>query len=464
MSDVLQQVMEFDDHKLADLYRKSGLGEQAVAAQSRQLRLCLDNLKELDLKPASTPRAFFVPGRIEILGKHTDYAGGRSMVCAVDRGFCFLVSERSDRIVRIIDAKNRSSVEINLDSPAMSSSVSWQNYPLTVVRRLALNFGKEMKGADIFFSSDLPPASGMSSSSALMIGIFLCLSSVSQLSKDEEYRRNIESLESLAMYLACIENGQSFGSLAGESGVGTFGGSEDHIAILCGRPDSFVQYRYAPIVHERTIQSPPDYVFVVAYSGVKANKIETETREKYNRKSLLARHLADLWRQSTGGNEQHLYAILKSSNEALGQLIEIVNHTDTSGYPRAELIARLEHFVAESEEIVVQAGDALEEGDLARFQAIVDRSQELTERLLDNQVPETVYLAHSARHLGAQAASCFGAGFGGSVWALVSNDSAGQFMTDWANTYHEKFPQAAQRSTFLTCHTGPAATEITLQD
>src|SRR5262245_52869329 len=46
----------------------------------------------------------FVPGRIEALGKHTDYAGGRSLLCTIERGFCVVVSRRSDQLVRIADA------------------------------------------------------------------------------------------------------------------------------------------------------------------------------------------------------------------------------------------------------------------------------------------------------------------------------------------------------------------------
>ena len=62
---------------------------------------------------------------------------------------------------------------------------------------------------------------------------------------------------------------------------------------------------------------------------------------------------------------------------------------------------------------------------MAAFGDLVDRSQQLAERRLGNQVPETIELARSARELGARAASAFGAGFGGSVWALVSRADAG---------------------------------------
>src|SRR5689334_16345362 len=56
----------------------------------------------------------FVPGRIEFLGKHTDYAGGRSVICAIDRGIAMVVSPRSDAIVHMTDAVSGSRIEFEL--------------------------------------------------------------------------------------------------------------------------------------------------------------------------------------------------------------------------------------------------------------------------------------------------------------------------------------------------------------
>ena len=56
-----------------------------------------------------------MPGRIEVLGKHTDYAGGRSLLCTVGRGFCVAASPRKDRILRVVDAGRRLEVEVPLD-------------------------------------------------------------------------------------------------------------------------------------------------------------------------------------------------------------------------------------------------------------------------------------------------------------------------------------------------------------
>jgi galactokinase len=148
------------------------------------------------------PLAFFVPGRIEVLGKHTDYCGGRSLLCAVEQGFCLVARARRDRLVRVVDAVSGDVAECALDPEAKPARGRWSNYPATVARRVARNFPQATSGADIAFISDLPQASGMSSSSAFMIGVFLVLAEVNGLARSPEYLANVDGMESLAGYLA----------------------------------------------------------------------------------------------------------------------------------------------------------------------------------------------------------------------------------------------------------------------
>ena len=89
----------------------------------------------------------------------------------------------------------------------------------------------------------------------------------------------------------------------------------------------------------------------------------------------------------------------------------------------------------------------------------MDRSQELTDSLLGNQVPETIALARLGRECGAAGASAFGAGFGGSVWALIEEEGAGAFLEAWTDRYEKAFPEAASRARFFTTQAGPAAFE-----
>ncbi len=475
--------------ELAAALAAAGLSPHACASKAGLLGRAAAALSVTAGTGGGRPLGFFVPGRIEVLGKHTDYAGGRTMVAAVERGFCVAALPRDDRQIVVIDAASGETI-VFLAAPNLTPQTgAWSNYPMSVARRLARDFPGATRGAWIALVSDLPPAAGMSSSSALMVAVFLVLAEVNRLSARNEYWHNIGSDVDLAGYLGAIENGQSFGTLAGDRGVGTFGGSEDQTAMLATEPGEISQFAYCPTEFEKAIPVPPGCVFAIAASGVAAEKTGA-AMEKYNAASRLATALVELWRRETGRADPHLAAALGSSPQAADRLRTLVQETDTlaegwalqcpvnlpagragsstaapgaavqlSPQQRA-LLARLEHFILESGEIIPAAGDALAGGDLRLFGRLVDRSQRAAEQLLGNQVPETVFLASSARRLGAAAASAFGAGFGGSVWALVEAASADGFLTAWSDAYGAAFPQRVPQARFFLTPAGPAAFRV----
>jgi galactokinase len=409
--------------------------------------------------PASAPaRAFVVPGRIEVLGKHTDYAGGRSLLAAVERGFTFVSVTRPDEVVHLSPLDLSETAEFPIE-PGIRPRSGWVNYPMTVVRRVARDFPHAGVGIDLALRSDLPPASGMSSSSALVIGTFLSLAAASGLLKDVRFRRHVEDLDELASYLAAVESGQGFAGLAGDEGVGTHGGSEDHTAILRARAGTLLQYRFVPATFERAVAVPEGYRFAIAASGIEAAKTGA-MRDRYNRASALARALRDRWLREGGGAVPSLAAALRSSPDAAERLAAAVRGGERPGFPVRDLLARLEHLVQESESIVPAAASALAEGRLERFGQLVDESQRLAETLLGNQVPETVALQRRARELGAVAASAFGAGYGGSVWALVQASHCDAFLRDWRRRYAEDFAGPAARATFFSSAAGPPAQRV----
>ena len=429
-----------------EIIRKSRLFTRAAAALGRRHGLRL-----------------WVPGRIEFLGKHTDYAGGRSLICAVERGIAVVAAARDDRRVRMTDAVSSEQIEIEL-SPTLPPADGWANYVITVARRLAHNFPGPLRGADIAFASDLPLAAGLSSSSTLVVATFLAIADLNALGAHEEYRRALPNADDLAGYLGAVENGAPFGSLAGDRGVGTFSGSQDHTAILCSRAGALVQYSFAPVQFERAVPLPYDHVFVIGASGVLAEKTGGAL-DLYNRQARRVHALVDRWRAATGRNDATLAAVLASSPDALAQLNGIVRDPTlaaaaSDGFDATDLTTRAEQFAVESLEIIPAAGDALERGDLAALGELVDRSQRGADLLLGNQVPETRHLAESARSLGAVAASAFGAGFGGSVWALVRRSGAARFMECWQEAYEARFPEPAARSSFFVTAAGPAAMRL----
>lgn len=449
-----------DGEALAEGLAQAGLSPEAARAKAALFGKATAALAGLGRAGrASRPTALFVPGRIEVLGKHTDYAGGRSLVVAADRGFCLVVAPRDDRTMTVADAVCGETIAFDIDADLTPRVGHWSNYPMTVARRIARNFADARRGADVALASDLPSAAGMSSSSAMIVAMFLALAEVNRLAEHPRYRRNVQCRTDLAGYLGTVENGQTFGSLEGDRGVGTFGGSEDHTAILCARPGHASQYAYCPVRFERTIPIPADYAFAIGTSGVVAEKTGA-AMAKYNAASRLASALAELWRRRTGRDDPHLADVLASGPDAARRLRQWVEAEGADLANPEALLARLEHFVTESQEILPAAGDALARGDLAGFGELVDRSQRGAERLLGNQIAQTAFLAASARAAGAAAASAFGAGFGGGVWALVERSATSPFLDAWAASYRSEFPENAAAAQFFTAEAGPAAFQV----
>lgn len=400
--------------------------------------------------------AFYVPGRIEILGKHTDYAGGRSLLCCPERGFCVLAAARSGRVFRFVDLASGDIAEWPFTQESSDLPFHWAIYPATVSRRVARNFPNARTGVDVVFSSDLPRASGMSSSSALVTASFFALAAVNRLEDTEEFQQYLNAKGNLATYIACVENGSSFGRLTGDRGVGTFGGSEDHVAILFSEPGKLSRFSFCPVQFEGDIRIPDDLTFVIAVSGVSADKTGT-AQEKYNRLSLAIRSILDLWNRTSGEQHDSLGSAIAASPDTVDRIRALLDANTGSDGSGTFLRNRFEQFLSESYEVVPQAAAALSRGNWHRFGELVDLSQNQAETLLENQVLETSFLARSARQVGAIAASAFGAGFGGSVWSLVQKSEAAEFVQHWANLFRERFPSAHSRAQFFVTAAGPSA-------
>lgn len=381
----------------------------------------------------------FIPGRIEILGKHTDYCGGRSIVCAIDRGFHAEVEPRSDTLVEL---ENRDSGEsVSFDLAALPEKRGhWIDYAVTVSQRLVDNFGR-LNGCTIRFRSDLPKAAGLSSSSALMIMVFAALDATNDIRSKAVYRSNISNDIDLAEYLGCIENGQSYRRLAGSAGVGTFGGSQDHAAILLGKPDMLSRFSFCPLLHEADFAFADDLSFVVASSGVIAEKTGAAL-EKYNRVSRMVSDIVEKLGEKG------------SLSEVVGNLgFEEIRQRVSQGAGRFtgdELTSRLRQFQFENFEAIPIISNMLAEKKWSSIRRIISMSQHFAERCLANQTPETELLQRSAIDFGAIAASAFGAGFGGSVYAVVPANDVETFREEWRSEYLKRFPTRTVKSEFFT--------------
>ena len=403
---------------------------------------------------AGRARAYWIPGRLEFVGKHTDYAGGRSLCCAIERGICMLAAPRTDCRLRVRDIRSGEVLRTAVDSEARAEPGSWGNYVTAVARRIARNFPGPLLGAELAFASDLPPAAGMSSSSALITAVFAALSDMNELPASTEYLHDIHSLADLAAYLGAIENGSTFGALAGDEGVGTAGGCQDHAAILLSRPGALVQHAFMPLRLEQAVAVPDGHRFVIATSGVRAEKTGAALA-RYNRASGMVSTILALWNRATGRADRSLAEAVESAPDGADRMRQLIRGAPSAAADAGALTDRFEQFQTESGMIVRAVADALVEEDLSTLGALVDLSQECAERLLGNQVPETTELARAARALGAVAATAFGAGFGGSVWALVPETRTERFAADWARRYRRAFPRAAEQAEMFVTRAGP---------
>lgn len=400
-----------------------------------------------------------VPGRVEVLGKHTDYGGGRVLVCAVERSVTVTARAIPPTAAGaasggVIDASSDhypDPVRLVAHQPCTLPSGHWGHYVQTVIDRLTSNFGP-LGSARLTISSDLPPASGMSSSSALLTGVMLTLADLNDLPVREEWTASIHDRLDLAGYAASIENGKSFRALKGHPGVGTSGGSLDHTGMLTSAPGrlSYVEFDPARIVTQ--VALPPEYSLVIGVSGVLAEKTGS-ARDLYNRGPRTLAAILERWNAEQGRSDASLHAAVRSlgvdgappGQLALDRRLTPLMAAAEPGYPTR----RLTQFLMESTVLVPAAAQALSTRNIARFGDIVARSQALATTHLGNQVPQTTALVRLALAMGAPAASAFGAGFGGSVWALVPTTDAPAFATAWLAAYTRRFT-APGASTIVT--------------
>lgn len=217
--------------------------------------------------------------------------------------------------------------------------------------------------------------------------------------------------------------------------------------MLACRPDTLSRVRFCPIVIEDEVALPADHAFVVAVSGVLAEKTGAALAS-YNAASLATRDLVTRWNAATGDDFLTLADVL-ATPDAAERLTAIVGHEPM-------LARRLSAFVTESDVLIPAATRALAAGDLAGFGEVAFESHANASDVLGNQIPETDDLVRFARDLGAIGATGFGAGFGGSVWALVPAADANDFADAWLARYRDAYPGHTAATTLVT-RPGPAA-------
>ncbi len=205
---------------------------------------------------------------------------------------------------------------------------------------------------------------------------------------------------------------------------------------------------------------PDDWRFVIMTSGVHADKAGA-VRERYNRASLMTRALVDRWNEVHRVDVASLAEILAFGSAAADDLCDVVRD-GVPPFAGPELVTRLRHFLAEDGRVLA-AAEAVARADRDAIGALARASQLDARDLLGNQTPETDLLAQLAEPAGAFAASSFGAGFGGSVWALVPASEVEAVATRWMAAFRAS-PLAGGRVEWFATRTGPGATVLNLSE
>ncbi|WP_175073769.1 galactokinase [Terribacillus sp. AE2B 122] len=372
---------------------------------------------------ADTPRQFFAPGRINLIGEHTDYNGGHVFPAAISYGTYALAVKRSDNLLRFysMNFSENGIIERTLDDLAYRSEDDWANYPKGVLLYLQQTTGKITSGLDILFYGDIPNGAGLSSSASIEL--------VTGVLADSIYGLEMERIP-LVQLGQRVEN-EYIGVNSGIMDQFSVGMSKQGHAILldCNTLD----YEHAPV-------DLSEHVILIANT----NKQRTLSGSKYNeRRSECEAALQDLQQ--------------KLKIDSLGELTPNTFEQHHTLISNPVHVKRARHAVYENNR-TIEALKKLQKHDLAAFGELMNDSHrslrddyEVTGQELD-----TIVEAAWAQD-GVLGARMTGAGFGGCAIALVEKDKADAVQAGIQQHYKEKIGYEA---TFYTATIGDGAKEL----
>jgi galactokinase len=357
--------------------------------------------EEFQSRYGTPPRIFRAPGRINLIGEHTDYNDGYVLPAAINLHTWVAIAPRQDRKLALYSENFDQSTEVSLDDPALVANRTWRDYVVGVVVMLK-QAGYDLPGANVLIRGELPIGSGLSSSASIEVASALALLSTSNSS--------VPSRVELAQLCQRAEN--------------------EFVGMRCGIMDQFMACHgvagHAILLDCRSLDFSvlpldPDISLVACNTMVKH---ELATGEYNARRAeceegvrLLARFLPH---------------VKKLRDVSLTQLEQYA-----SGLP--ELIyRRCRHIVSENER-VLQAADRLKADDLAGFGKLMAESHRSLRDDFEVSCFELDVMVELAAHAdGVLGARMTGGGFGGCTVNLVRSNCVGQFSSLITRGYRDK--------------------------
>ena len=358
---------------------------------------------------APAEKQFFAPGRVNLIGEHTDYNGGNVFPCAINKGTYGLVKKRNDRKFRMYSENfaDLGVMEFTLDELTNEKKHDWANYPKGVIK-MFLEAGQKIdSGFDILFSGNIPNGAGLSSSASIEMLTAIVLKDLFHLS--------IEPVEMAQL-----------GKKTENLFIGVNSGIMDQFAVAMGKKDHAIlldcntlKYAYVPVVLK-------DEVIVIANT----NKRRGLADSKYNeRRAECDEALAELQ--------------TKLPIKALGELSieQFEANKDLIKSPIRQ--KRAKHAVYENQR-TLKAQKELSAGNLAEFGKLMNQSHiSLRDDYEVTGVELDTLAALAWEQPGVVGSRMTGAGFGGCTVSIVKKDKVDDFIKNVGEAYKNKIGYAA---------------------
>jgi galactokinase len=345
---------------------------------------------------------FFAPGRVNLIGEHTDYNGGHVFPCALSVGTYAVARKREDTKLRFFSMNfpDMGIIETDVEGLIYEENHDWANYPKGVITTFK-NAGHEIPvGLDIAFYGNIPNGAGLSSSASieLVTGTIL----------EEFFNLAIDRMEVLKL-----------AQKAENEFVGVNCGIMDQFAIGMGKKDHAILLNCDTLVYQLTPMELPDHTLVITNTNKRRGLADSKYNERRSeceealeqlKQSVQINHLGDL---STEEFESHKHVI-----------------TDIVVQKRAK------HAVFENQRTIA-AVEFLNQGDIEAFGKLMNDSHislrddyEVTGKELDA-------LVEAAWDEGAIGSRMTGAGFGGCTISIVKKDEVDLFIHNVGERYKE---------------------------
>jgi galactokinase len=345
------------------------------------------------------PRVFAAPGRVNIIGEHTDYADGFVMPAAIDFATFAAISPREDGKAVIHSENYGDEVEYVLDGLPAQRIRHWSDYPVGVVTVLRSE-GLEASGFSLTLNGDVPLGAGLSSSAAVEVATMAAILSLSDVKI---------SLPRMAQLCQRAENGY----------VGASTGIMDQFVACCGAADHALlldcrslEFRLAPI--------PPNLSLVISNTMVKHSHAGGE----YNTRRAEVEEGTEILRR-------HRPEIRKLRDATMDDLKKWGSEMPTG------VLKRTRHVITENERTVA-AADALKRGDMVTLGRLMYEAHASYRDDFEGSCREADILVELAsREEGCIGARLTGGGFGGCTVNLVETACARRFSDNLRKRYRE---------------------------